>query len=131
MAKPAHSMIRVLDEEKSLGFYRRGFDLNETDRLVFDDFTLIFLTSVDSAFELELTVNHGVAEPYTHGTGYGHFAVSVDNLEHVHERCSEQQLAPTLIKELYADGKLAVRFFFVTDPDGYQVEVVQRQGRYR
>jgi len=76
MAKPAHSMIRVLDEEKSLDFYGRGFDLNETDRLVFDHFTLIFLTSVDSAFELELTVNHGVTEPYTHGTGYGHFAVS-------------------------------------------------------
>lgn len=131
MPKPAHSMIRVLDEGRSLDFYRRALDLNETDRLVFDDFTLIFLVGTDSAFELELTINHGVTEPYTHGTGYGHFAVSVDDLEHAHERCRAQRLDPTPIKELHADGKLAVRFFFVTDPDGYKVEVVQRQGRYR
>ena len=131
MTKPAHSMIRVLDEERSLDFYQRGFDLNETDRFVFDDFTLIFLTGAGSAFELELTINHGVTEPYTHGTGYGHFAVSVEDLEHAHGRCSVQLLDPTPIKELHADGKLAVRFFFVTDPDGYKVEVVQLQGRYR
>lgn len=131
MAKPVHSMIRVVDEERSLDFYRRGFDLSEVDRLVFDDFTLIFLANADSEFELELTVNHGRTEPYTHGTGYGHFAVSVDDLDRDHARCTERGLVPTEIKELHTGCRLAVRFFFVTDPDGYKVEVVQRQGRYR
>lgn len=131
MAKPVHSMIRVLDEDRSLDFYRRGFDLKEVDRLVFDDFTLIFLRGPGSDFELELTVNHGRTEPYTHGTGYGHFALSVDDLEGEHTRCVECGFDPTPIKELHTDGRLAVRFFFVTDPDGYKIEVVQRQGRYR
>lgn len=131
MAKPAHSNIRVLDEERSVAFYKRAFDLEVVDRVPFDDFTLVFLRSPESEFELELTVNHGRTEPYTHGTGYGHLAVSIDDLESAHDKCSHLNLEPTPIKELYSDGQLAVRFFFVTDPDGYKVEVVQRQGRYR
>lgn len=124
-------MIRVLDEQRSLSFYRRAFDLDEIDRLVFDEFTLIFLTNPESAFELELTVNHGRTEPYTHGSGYGHFAVSVHDLDRQHARCAEQGVDPTPIKDLHTGSQLAVRFFFVTDPDGYKVEVIQRQGRYR
>lgn len=85
----------------------------------------------DSEFELELTVNHGRTEPYTHGTGYGHFAVSVDDIESARDRCTRLGLDPTPIKDLYSDGRLAVTFFFVTDPDGYKVEAVKRQGRYR
>lgn len=131
MAKPTHSMIRVIDEQRSIEFYRQAFELEEIDRLVFDDFTLIFLTNPESEFELELTINHGRTEPYTHGTGYGHFAVLVDNLEGEHEKCTRLGFEPTPVKELYSGGRLAVRFFFVTDPDGYKVEVVQRYGRYR
>lgn len=131
MAKPAHSMIRILDEKRSITFYRQACDLEEIDRLVFDDFSLIFLAGPDNEFELELTVNHRQSEPYTHGTGYGHFAVSVSDLEGEHAKCIEHGLDPTLIKELHTGGRLAVRFFFVTDPDGYKVEFVERQGRYR
>lgn len=131
MAKPVHAMVRVLDERRSIEFYRHAFDLTEVDRLVFDEFTLIFLAGPESEFELELTVNQGRTEPYTHGTGYGHLALSVADLESEHARCIERGLDPTSIKELHTGGRLAVRFFFVTDPDGYKVEVVQRQGRYR
>lgn len=130
MAKPIHSNIRVLDEERSVAFYHQAFDLDVADRVPFEDFTLVFLRNPDSEFELELTVNHGRTEPYTHGTGYGHFAVSVDNLNDAYEKCSRLGLNPTPIKELYSQGRLAVTFFFVTDPDRYKVEVVQRQGRY-
>ena len=130
MAKPVHSNIRVLDEERSVAFYRRAFDLEVADRVPFDDFTLVFLRSPDSEFELELTVNHGRAEPYTHGSGYGHFAVSVADLKAEHDRLTKLGFEPTPVKELYSGGKLAVAFFFVEDPDGYKVEVVQRQGRY-
>lgn len=131
MAKPVHSNIRVLDEERSVAFYRQACDLDVVDRVPFDDFTLVFLRDPESEFELELTINHGRSEPYTHGTGYGHLAVSVDDLESAHEKCARLDLNPTPIKDLYSNGRLAVRFFFVQDPDGYKVEVVQRQGRYR
>ncbi len=131
MAKPAHSNIRVLDEARSVDFYNRALGLKVYDKLDFDDFSLTFLTGDDSDFELELTVNKGREEPYTHGTGYGHLAVTVDDLDAEHTRCADLGLDPTSIKELHTGGKLAVRFFFLTDPDGYKIEVVQRQGRYR
>lgn len=131
MAKPAHLNIRVLDEDRSTAFYRQALGLEVYDRLQFEDFALIFLRDAECEFELELTVNHGRTEPYTHGTGYGHLAVSVDDLQGEHERCARLRLDPTPIKELYSGGQLAVRFFFVEDPDGYRTEVVQRLGRYR
>ena len=59
MAKPVHSMIRVLDEARSLDFYARAFDLKIADRLAFPDFALIYLHHESSPFELELTVNFG------------------------------------------------------------------------
>ena len=69
MAKPAHSNIRVLDEARSVDFYNRALGLKVYDKLDFDDFSLTFLTGDDSHFELELTVNKGQEEPYTHGSG--------------------------------------------------------------
>jgi lactoylglutathione lyase len=131
MAKPIHSNIRVLDDQRSIAFYHQAFDLDMVDRVPFDDFTLVFLRNRESEFEVELTINHGRSEPYTHGTGYGHLAVSVDDLENEHGKCTRLGLNPTPVKELHSNGRLAVKFFFVQDPDGYKVEVVQRQGRYR
>src|SRR5262249_57895614 len=107
MAKPIHSNIRVIDEERSIAFYRQAFDLEVVDRVPFDDFTLVFLRDRESEFEVEFTINHGRTELYTHGTG-----------------CARLGLNPTPIKELHSRGRLAVKFFFVQDPDGYKVEVV-------
>ncbi|HUF86349.1 MAG TPA: VOC family protein [Thermohalobaculum sp.] len=130
MAELAHTNIRVLDEARSVDFYRQAFGLAVADRLPFDDFALVFLRSPGTTFELELTINHGRTEPYSHGAGYGHLAVSVADIEAEHDRLTGLGLNPAPVKELYSGGKLAVRFFFVEDPDGYKVEVVQRQGRY-
>ena len=69
MAKPIHANIRVLDEQRPVAFYHQAFDLDMVDRVPFDDFTLVFLRNRESEFEVELTVNHGRTEPYTHGTG--------------------------------------------------------------
>ena len=66
MAKMIHSMIRVLDLERSIDFYARALGLEPSERLVFDNFTLVYLRSEESGFELELTLNHGRTEPYGH-----------------------------------------------------------------
>src|SRR6202011_4414280 len=131
MAKPVHSMIRVLDEARSLDFYARAFGLEIADRLVFEDFALVYLRHSSSPFELELTVNFGRKEPYVPGDGYGHLAVVVDDLDAEHARLGKQGLQPKPIKEFFRDGALMVRFFFVEDPDGYKIEVLQKHGRYR
>ena len=131
MAKSIHSMIRVLDEGKSVDFYGRAFGLAVAERLDFETFTLVYLSNAESEFELELTVNKGRTEPYQLGDGYGHFAVSVGDLDAEHARMSELGLAVGKIVEFNRDGGLLARFFFVTDPDGYKIEVLQRYGRFR
>ncbi|MEM7709514.1 MAG: VOC family protein [Pseudomonadota bacterium] len=130
MAKAIHSMIRVLDEGRSVDFYRTAFGLEVSDRLDFDDFTLVYLANAETAFEVELTVNKGRTEPYDLGDGYGHLAVSVDDLEAEHARVTEAGLAPRKIVEFAPGGTLIGRFFFIADPDGYQIEVLERSGRF-
>ncbi|AMY69219.1 VOC family protein [Frigidibacter mobilis] len=130
MAKAIHSMIRVLDEARSLAFYEAAFGLAIAERLDFDSFTLIYLGNPETAFELELTVNKGRTEPYALGDGYGHLAVSVADLDAEHARMQAAGLAPRKIVEFAPGGEVIARFFFVADPDGYQIEVLQRGGRY-
>ena len=130
MAKMIHSMIRVLDERRSLDFYARGFGLAVADRLDFDTFTLVYLSNPETGFELELTVNKDRVEPYALGDGYGHMAVSVDNLDAEHARFTELGLNPGKLVDFKPGGEVIARFFFVADPDGYKIEVLQRGGRY-
>jgi lactoylglutathione lyase len=131
MAKAIHMMIRVLDEARSVDFYRRALGFEIAERLAFDSFTLVYLKGEGTDFELELTINHGRSEPYDLGNGYGHLAVCVDDLEAEHARMREAGITLGDIKDFYREGALLARFFFITDPDGYKTEVVQRHGRYR
>jgi lactoylglutathione lyase len=131
LAKTIHSMIRVLDEQRSVDFYKKAFGLEIADRLDFSDFTLVYLSNPESDFEVELTVNKGRTEPYDLGDGYGHLAVSVDDLDAEHARFEAEGLAPRKLVEFAPDGKLVGRFFFVADPDGYQIEVLERSGRFQ
>jgi len=131
MAKAIHSMIRVLDLERSIDFYNRAFGFRVADRYDFDGFALVYLKTPEGDFELELTLNRDRAEPYGHADGYGHLAVCVDDCRADRERLAAAGLAPGEVKEFHRDGALMARFFFVEDPDGYKVEVLERHGRYR
>lgn len=130
MAKAIHSMIRVLDEARSLAFYDTAFGLTVAERLDFDTFTLIYLSNAESTFEVELTVNKGRTEPYNLGDGYGHLAVSVGDVNAEHARLTDAGLAPRKLVDFAPAGTILARFFFIADPDGYQIEVLQRGGRY-
>ena len=130
MAKAIHSMIRVLDEARSLRFYEDCFGLKIAERLDFDTFTLIYLSNPESSFEVELTVNKGREAPYDLGDGYGHLAVSVPDLAAEHARLTALGHAPRKIVDFAPAGTVIARFFFIADPDGYQIEVLQRAGRY-
>lgn len=130
MAKPIHSMIRVLDEARSLAFYDTAFGLKVADRLDFDSFTLIYLSNAEATFEVELTVNKGRTDPYTLGDGYGHLAVSVADVDAEHARMTAAGLQPRKLVDFAPAGSVIARFFFIADPDGYQIEVLQRGGRY-
>ncbi len=131
MAKMIHSMIRVLDDARSIEFYGRAFGLNVADVLDFEKFRLTYLSNDATGFELELTLNKGHTEPYDLGDGYGHLAVSVSDLETEHRRLQDLGLAPRAIVEFAPDGERIARFFFIADPDGYQIEVIERGGRFK
>jgi len=130
MAKLIHSMIRVTDEARSLAFYESAFGLSVADRLAFEGFTLIYLSNAEEDFELELTVNHGTSA-YELGNGYGHLAVSVPDLDAAHAEISALGAPCTAPRELALHGQTVGKFFFVTDPDGYKIEVLQRAGRFK
>ncbi len=123
-------MFRVLEEVRSVDFYRKAFGLEVSERLDFDSFTLVYLKNSSADFEIELTVNKGREEPYNLGDGYGHVAFCVEDLDSEHARFEAEGLSPRKIVEFERDGALLARFFFVQDPDGYQIEVLQRHGRY-
>lgn len=130
MAKMIHSMVRVLDEARSVAFYDTAFGLKVAERLDFPNFTLVYLSNAESSFELELTINKGETTPYALGNGYGHLAVSVDDLEAEHQRMTEAGLSPRKIVNFAPAGEVVAKFFFIQDPDGYEIEVLQRGGRY-
>ena len=130
MAKLIHSMIRVQDEARSLAFYDTAFGLKVAERLDFETFTLIYLSNVEQTFEVELTVNKGRTDPYNLGDGYGHLAVSVTDVDAEHARMTAAGLAPRKLVDFTPAGSVIARFFFIADPDGYQIEVLQRGGRY-
>ncbi|PZX12385.1 lactoylglutathione lyase [Palleronia aestuarii] len=133
MAKAVHSMVRVLDEARSLDFYRNAFGLEIADRLDFETFTLVYLSNDEASFEVELTVNKDRSEPYDLGDGYGHLAVVVDDLDAEHARFEEAGYAPGKLVDFTPGGPGTdpiARFFFVSDPDGYKIEVLAKQGRF-
>jgi lactoylglutathione lyase len=124
-------MIRVLDERRSVDFYDQAFGLKIAERLDFESFTLVYLSNAENTFELELTINKSQSAPYDLGNGYGHTAFVVEDVDAEHQRFEEAGLAPRKLVDFARDGKLLARFFFVQDPDGYEIEVMQRHGRYQ
>jgi len=131
VAKAIHSMIRVLNEQRSVNFYKNAFALDVFDRLDFDTFTLIYLRNSENDFELELTVNKDQTDAYDLGNGYGHLAVCVDDLDSEYTKMKDLGYAPNDIVAFDREGSLLARFFFIKDPDGYDIEVLQRHGRFQ
>lgn len=131
MAKFIHSMIRVFDLDRSIRFYDQAFGFKESHRLDFTDFTLLYIRDPESGFEIEFTLNKDQKEPYTHGSGYGHIAVIVEDLEATYERFQEMGVDMGDIVDFAPDGERVAKFFFCKDPDGYEIEVLQRHGHYQ
>ena len=101
------------------------------ERLDFEGFTLVYLSNDENTFELELTINKDRTEPYAMGDGYGHSAFVVDDVDAEHARFEEAGFSPRKLVDFQHGGQKLARFFFVEDPDGFQIEVIQKQGRYR
>jgi len=130
MAKMVHSCIRVLDDEISIAWYKKAFDLDVADQLDFESFRLTYLANAASGFELELTVNKDRTEAYDLGDGYAHLAFVVENVDAHHADLTAKGIEVGNLVDFAPGGELVARFFFATDPDGYKIEVIQKGGRF-
>lgn len=122
--KMLHTCVRVKDLEKSVEFYTKVLGFKEARRLDFPEskFTLVYLALDNDDYELELTYNYGQEESYTIGNGYGHVAIGVDDLGATQKEYKASGYEVTDLKGLPNNS---VAFFFITDPDGYKIEVIQ------
>ena len=122
--KMLHTCIRVMDLEKSMKFYRDALGLVETRRKDFPEhkFTLVYLSNEIGGYEIELTYNYNPEKPYELGNGFSHIAVGVDDLEAERARHESLGYEVTQLKGLPGQQP---RYYFVTDPDGYKVEVIR------
>lgn len=121
--KMAHTCVRVKDLEASVKFYQEAFGFEESRRRDFPDskFTLVYLTLPGDEYELELTYNYDHAA-YDLGDGYGHIAISSDDLEKLHEEHKNKGFNVTDLKVLPGTDP---SYYFITDPDGYKIEVIR------
>jgi lactoylglutathione lyase len=122
-----HTMLRVGDLPRAIDFYTKvmGMTLLRQSENASQKYSLAFLgygPNPDHA-ELELTYNHGVTS-YDMGTAYGHLAVAVPDAYAACERIRSAGGAVTREAGPVKGGTTVIAF--VTDPDGYKIELIQR-----
>lgn len=119
-----HICFRVMNLEESEHYYQQafGFEISRKKDFPEQGFTLSYMRAPGHPFELELTYNYDRETPYEIGNGYSHMAVGVKDLEASHQEHAKMGLKPGPLKGL-AGGQ--PNFYFLSDPDGYLVEVVR------
>ena len=119
-----HTCYRILDIDRSVAFYEKlGFE--ELRRApIRDEATNVFMGLPGDGARLELTYNHGRTEPYEIGTGYGHIAIAIEDLDGALERLAELGIEPE--KPPYTVREGGSRLCFVRDPDGYRIELLEK-----
>ncbi len=119
-----HTCYRITDPERSVAFYE-ALGLEKRRELPIRDEAVNYFLGVpgQDSPELELTHNFGV-DSYELGTGYGHVALTVEDLDGTLERLAAQGIEPE--REPYTVREGGSRLCFVRDPDGYRIELIER-----
>jgi lactoylglutathione lyase len=123
MSELIHTCYRVRDLEKSVTFYEQ-LGMREMGRLpIRDEAINVFMGFEGDGPRLELTYNFDRKEPYEIGSGYGHIAMTVDNMEEALGRLATMGIEPERSPySVRAGGSLLC---FVRDPDGYRIELIE------
>ena len=124
-----HTMIRVKDLDRSMDFYSRHLGMEVLRKKDFPGgkFTNVFMGygDEDANTVLELTHNWEQGEPYTHGSGFGHLAVSVPDIYKICEAMKQDGVAVPRPPGPMKHGTTVIAF--VEDPDGYKIELIDRK----
>ena len=120
-----HTMIRVKDAEKSIRFYTELLNMKIDKRKRLDDCELIFLTDEEGFNQIELTYNDETPKDgYVLGNGFGHLAFSVKSLDEFTEKL--RSLGYEYLYEPYDLNGKGTKIAFIQDPDGYEVEMIEK-----
>lgn len=124
MSELIHTCYRVRDVERSVTFYEQ-LGMKEMRRMpIREEAINVFMGFDGDGPRLELTFNFGQKEPYEIGTGYGHIAITVEDMEEALRRLASMGIEPERPPySVRAGGSLIC---FVRDPDGYRVELIER-----
>jgi lactoylglutathione lyase len=124
MSELIHTCYRIFEIDRSVEFYEKlGFE--ELARLpIRDEAVNVFMGLPDDGARLELTWNKDQQEPYEIGTGYGHIALTVDDLDQTLDNLKSVGIEPE--KPPYTVREGGNRLCFVRDPDGYRIELIER-----
>ena len=125
MAAWLHTCYRIGEIDRSVAFYNAlGFE--EVGRMPIGDEAINVFMNIPGDGEmprLELTYNFGV-DSYELGTGYNHIAITAGNLDETLERLASQGIEPE--RPPYSVREGGSRLCFVRDPDGYRIELIER-----
>lgn len=120
-----HTMVRVKNLEKSLKFYQELMEMKVVKQKRLDDCVLYFLSDEKGLYQLELTHNDETpADGYEVGIGFGHFAFKVDSLDEFGKKLHE--MGYEFLYEPYKLNPKGSTIAFVKDPDGYEIELIQK-----
>ena len=119
-----HTMVRVKDIEKSLAFYTDVLNMKLDHKKRLEDCWLYFLTDEENTCQIELTYNDEIPEGgYELGSGFGHFAFSVDSLDEFTDKINKLGYS-YLYPPFDLNGK-GSKIAFINDPDGYEIELIE------
>jgi lactoylglutathione lyase len=121
-----HTCYRILEIDRSVEFYK-ALGFNEIGRIpIREEAVNVFMGLPDDGPEprLELTNNFDQSEPYEIGNGYGHIAITTPDLDSTLEKLASQGIEPE--KPPYTVREGGSRLCFVRDPDGYRIELIER-----
>ena len=117
-----HTMIRVAELEESLSWYEQNLAYEEKDRFEGDDFTIVYMGPAEMHEDgalLELTHNEGETD-HELGDAWGHVAVRVEDVNEAYYELMDNGV------EDYRPPEENPGYAFVKDPDGHEIEIVQR-----
>jgi lactoylglutathione lyase len=121
-----HTCYRVADLDRSVAFYEK-LGMEEIGRIpIRDEAINVFMGLPGDGPRLELTYNIGRDEPYEIGTGYGHIAITVDDIHATLERLATLGIEPE--RPPYSVREGGSLLCFVRDPDDYRIEVIEKAG---
>ena len=124
-----HHMVHVRQLEPAIAFYTAALRLTLADRHRYDGAELVYLRGADG-IEVELIRPDTWSFAQTEDRGRSHIAFAVTDLAAERQRIVSLGLQPGAIEDYVAEGKLQTRYFYIYDPEGNEIEILEARGRY-